>query len=104
MYRKRHRISKKMQDAMQAGRARTRLSKELQDYPPALPHLRRRIIVIDFDHGRVVERMDLYKTNRVDCYKAVVNGEVWKERIGWAKAIEGVRKSFIRVLSERNSP
>ena len=102
MYRKRHRISKKMQAAMQAGKARVRLSRELQDYPPSLPNLRRRIIVVDYDHGRVVHRLDLYKTNRIDCYRAVADGVEWKPRIGWAKACEAMRKTFLRVQSSRN--
>ena len=55
--------------------------------------------MIDFDHGKVVERMDLYKTNRVDCYRAVVNGMVWKERVGWTQVLNGLRKSFVRVGS-----
>lgn len=101
-YRKRNKFSQKMLEAMQRGKERARMARPLEERPPELPHRRRIILVIDYDHGKVVERMDLYRTNRVDCYRAVVNGKVWKENIGWAKALEGVRKSFVRVLSSRN--
>lgn len=97
MYRKRKRISAKLQEAMQRGRARARMERPMEDRPPELPERRRIVLVIDYDFGKVVERMDLYKTNRRDCYKAVINGKVWKNRVGWAKALEGVRKSFVRV-------
>lgn len=64
------------------------------------PDLRRRIIVIDYDFGKVVHRIDLYKTNRIDCYRAIADGKPWHERIGWAKVLEGVRKSFLRVAAQ----
>lgn len=101
MYRKRQRISKRLQDAMQRGRERARLERPAPDYRPILPELRRRIIVIDYDHGRVVHRIDLYRTNRVDCYRAEADGRPWKRRIGWAKVLEGVRKSFLRMGAMR---
>ena len=70
------------------------------DYPTELPNLRRRIIVIDFDSGEPVRRcIDLYRTGRVDCYRAVANGGPWGNKIGWSKVIETMRKSFIRVGS-----
>lgn len=69
------------------------------DYPAEIPKLRRKIIIIDYDFGEVIKEIELYRTNRIDCYKAVVNGSVWKDRIGWAKVLESIRKSFTRVLS-----
>lgn len=97
MYRKRRKFSKKLKEAMQRGRERARMERPAPEYPPELPELRRCIIVIDFDHGRVEHRIDLFKTNRVDCYRAMVDGKEWKRRIGWAKVLEGVRKSFVRI-------
>lgn len=69
------------------------------DYPPALPELRRRIVITDYDFGERVHTLDLYRTNRVDCYKVHVDGKPWKARIGWSKILEGLRKSLPRVGS-----
>lgn len=100
MYRKRTRQSKKMYENMRKAKERKRLESDPPDYPQELPHLRRMIIVIDFDFGKVVEIMRLYNTyKRIDCYKAVANGKVWKNKVGWSRAMEAVRKSFVRVQS-----
>ena len=96
MFRKRTKFSEKMKAARKA-KERKRLEGDAPDYPVMLPEIRRRIIVIDYDFGEVKHEIVLRKTNRVDCYQAVVDGNVWKERIGWAKVLEGVRKSFVRV-------
>ena len=96
MYRKRTKDNAKMK-AMREAKERKRLEGDAPDYPIILPDVRRIITIRDFDFGELEYEMVLHKTNRIDCYKAVVNNEVWKERIGWAKALEGVRKSFIRV-------
>ena len=96
VFRKRTKFSEKMKAARKA-KERKRLEGDAPDYPVMLPEIRRRIIVIDYDFGEVKHEIVLRKTNRVDCYQAVVDGNVWKERIGWAKVLEGVRKSFVRV-------
>ena len=96
-YRKRTKYSKLLLSAMQAGKDRARMDRPAPERPPELPDLRRRIIVIDYDHGRVVHRIDLHKTRRVDCYRAIADGKEWKRSIGWAKVLEGVRKSFVRI-------
>ena len=96
MYRKRNNCSKELAN-MRKARERLRMESDPPDYPAILPELRREIIVIDHDFGIVVEHIQLFKTNRVDSYRAVVDGRVWRERIGWAKILEGVRKSFLRV-------
>ena len=67
----------------------------------ASPKLRRKIIIIDYDLGRRVSVMDLYRTNRVDCYNAVANGQPWKQNIGWSRVLEWIRKSHPRMLSTR---
>ena len=99
MYRKRAKISKRMQEAMQKGRERARMERPAPEYIPVLPELRRRVIVIDYDHGRVVHRIDLYRTSRIDCYRAEADGKPWKARIGWSKVLDVVRRSFVRVGS-----
>lgn len=72
------------------------------NYPQDLPLRRKRIIIEDYDFGYVKKEMILLRTSRVDCYKVVVNGKVWKEKIGLSNILAAIRKSFPRVLSERN--
>jgi len=97
-YRNRTYINKKMA-AMRAAKEQKRLESQTEDRPPLLPELRRRIIIIDYDFGKTVHRIDLYKTDRIDCYRAETSGVTWKNKIGWAKVLEGIRKSFVRVKS-----
>ncbi|URQ85561.1 hypothetical protein J8Z28_13520 [Pseudoalteromonas sp. SCSIO 43088] len=48
-----------------------------------IPELRRVIEITDYDKGvATTRRLELYKTNRIDCYRVVVDGKLWKERIG----------------------
>jgi hypothetical protein len=61
---------------------------------------RRTIIVIDNDFGTVVHQIDLYATNRIDCYRAVADGVEWKKRIGWSGVLECLRKSFVRLAAQ----
>ncbi len=83
--------------AMRAGRERARLAPPASDYPAQLPDLRRQIIIRDFDFGEKIHTLDMYRTNRVDCYRVVADGVEWKERIGWSKILAGLRKSMPRV-------
>ena len=101
MYRSRSKIGKKL-EAMRDAKERIRIESDGPDYPYELPELRRIVIIIDFDFGKTVNIIKLFKTNRVDCYRAEIVGKVWKEKIGWAKALEGIRKSFIRLQSNSN--
>jgi len=101
MYRSRLKISKKLA-AMRAAKERVRIESDAPNYPHELPELRRIIIIIDFDFGKTVNIIKLFKTNRVDCYRAEIDGKIWKEKIGGAKALEGIRKSFIRLQSNSN--
>ena len=84
---------------MRASKEKKRLEGEKPDYPAELPDLRRLIIVVDYDFGKTVHIMKLFKTSRIDCYRAVVDGKTWKTKIGWSKILEGLRKSFVRVHS-----
>lgn len=97
-YRKTRR-SKETLAKMQAGKEAARMARPAPEYSPALPELRRRIVITDYDFGERVHTLDLYRTSRVDCYRVHVDGKPWKARIGWSKILEGLRKSLPRVGS-----
>lgn len=99
-YRKRTNQRRKMATA-RAAKERLRLASPAPDYPAQLPGLRRQIIIIDHDFGSVEHRIDLYRTNRIDCYRVVADGVEWKRRAGWSTVLAAVRKSFLRVTSHR---
>lgn len=70
--------------AMKRGKERAAMAREPRGRMPELPQLRREIIVTDFDTGDpVTHTMHLYRSDRVDCYRAVADGRPWKDRIGW---------------------
>ncbi len=96
MYKKRTQTGKKLAQ-MREKKEQIRLDSPAPDYPFQPPNLRRIVIIIDYDFGKVVNIIKLYKTNRIDCYQAVIDEKVWKEKIGWEKVLEGIRKSYIRV-------
>ena len=86
--------------AARSAKERKRLEGEAPDYCVWIPpDLRREVIVVDHDFGTVMHHMKMYRTGRIDTYRVEINGKYWKD-IGWSKAIEGIRKSFLRV---RNS-
>jgi len=89
-------MSRKLR-AARAARERKRLEGAEPSYPRQLPALRRTLIIIDYDFGRVEHRIDLYRTARIDCYRAVADGVEWKGRIGWSKVLTGIRLKFPRV-------
>lgn len=95
-YRKTRR-SKETLARMKAGKDAARMARPAPDYPPSLPELRRRLIVIDYDFGEKIHTLDLYRTNRVDCYRVVADGVEWKRRVGWSKILAGLRMSLPRV-------
>lgn len=86
--------------AMREAKARKRIAGLEQSYPVALPDLRRRIITEDFDFGHKVHVLELFKTDRVDCYRVVADGVEWKKRVGWSRILAGLRKSMPRVGAE----
>lgn len=83
--------------AMRASRAAATMTEQDRGSAPELPNLRRRIVIEDFDFGHRVHVLELYRTDRIDCYRAVADGVEWKRRIGWSNVLAGLRKSFIRV-------
>jgi len=64
---------------------------------PELPVLRKRIVITDYDFGEVVHTLDLYRTDRIDCFAVHVDGKPWKSRIGMSRILAGLRKSMPRV-------
>lgn len=85
--------------AMRAAKEALRMAGPRPDYPPALPDLRRRLIVIDYDFGERIHTLDMYRTDRADCYRVVADGVEWKSRIGWSRILAGLRKSMPRVAA-----
>lgn len=98
MYRKRKFGSAQI-EAMRKGREAARMARPIEPRPPELPALRRRIVVTDYDFGEVTHTIDLYRTGRIDQYRAVADGVEWRKRIGWSGVLEAVRKSFMRVAA-----
>ncbi len=65
------------------------------------PKLRRVIEITDFDSGEpIVHEVELYKTDRIDCYDVYVVGAIWKKRIGWSQILAGIRKAMPRRVNE----
>lgn len=98
-----YRVSKKRREQlaqMRAARAVKRVDGDAPDYPRALPVLRRRIVITDYDFGERVHTLDLYRSDRVDCYAVHVDGKPWKSRIGWSRILSGLRKSLPRLAAD----
>jgi hypothetical protein len=51
-----------------------------------IPKHRRVIEITDFDSGEfIVHKLELYKTDRIDCYDVYVEGAIWKSELDGAK-------------------
>ena len=69
--------------------------------PQSIPELRRIIEITDYDSGEpITHKLELYKTDRIDCYKVLVDGKLWKMRIGWSNILAGIRKALPRLARE----
>ena len=69
--------------------------------PQNIPELRRIIEITDYDSGEpITYKLELYKTDRIDCYKVLVDGKLWKKRIGWSNILAGIRKALPRLAKE----
>ena len=67
------------------------------------PELRRRIIIEDFDGAEPMTHIiELHRTQRIDCYRAVVDGNAWHARIGWSRVLDGLRRALPRLVSPRH--
>jgi len=66
-----------------------------------IPDLRRIVVITDYDTGKQeTHKLELYKTDRIDCYKVLVDGRVWKNRIEWSNILVGIRKALPGLLRE----
>jgi len=83
--------------AIRQAREVARMAEPAPDYPRELPDLRRRMVIESFDFGHEVHVLEFFKTDRVDCFRVVVDGREWKRRIGFSRALAGLRKSMPRV-------
>lgn len=90
-------------EAMRRGRERAAMAREPRGRMPELPLLRREIIVIDYDTGQpVTHTLHLYRTRRVDQYRAEADGKPWRDRIGWSKVLAAIRKAYQRLPGPRS--
>lgn len=97
MYRLTKKAAQTRLAAMRRGRERARINGPAPDYPQPLPDLRRRIVVESFDFGHEIHVLDFFRTNRIDCFRVVVDGKEWKRRVGFSAALAGLRKSMPRI-------
>jgi hypothetical protein len=66
------------------------------------PLLRRRITIEDFDGGEPTWHViELFRTPRIDSYRAVIDGREWNSRIGWSRVLDGLRRAMPRLASPR---
>ena len=66
-----------------------------------IPKLGRVIEITDFDSGEpIVHKLELYKTDRIECYDVYVGGAIGKKRIGWSQILAGIRKAMPRRVNE----
>ena len=73
------------------------------DFELDLPDLRKKIEITEFDNdGPKTTVLELYQSDRIDCYRVMVNGKLWKERIGMSKILEGIRKALPRRMRFTN--
>lgn len=101
MYRLTKRAKEKyaaMGRASQVAQQRNRMESPAPDYPIELPEVRRVIEITDYDFGEPkTYRMELRRSDRIDCYNCYIDGELWQSRIGWSRVIEQIRKALPRV-------
>lgn len=63
-----------------------------------LPELRRIIEITDFDSGTpMTHRIELYRSDRIDCYNVNIDGQPWVQRMGWSRILAALRKALPRI-------
>jgi hypothetical protein len=75
--------------------ARKRWAKVDREPRADLPDLVRRIVIEDFAGG-VKHTFDLHRCNRIDQYRVVVDGRLWKSAAGLSVILAGLRKAWGR--------
>ncbi|TAA48294.1 hypothetical protein [Corallincola spongiicola] len=101
MYRRTNKYQKNIEQSYSKRAAQE--SEPSQDYekPKQLPKLRRVIEITDFDAGEaIVHRIELFKTDRIDCYDVVIDGKLWQRRMGWSRILASIRKAMPRLTGE----
>ena len=64
---------------------------------PLQPDLRKKIEITSYDMGESKTiTFELFQSDRIDCYKVLVDGKLWKKRVGLSKILEGIRKALPR--------
>lgn len=84
-----------------AAKERKRLSQvDKEGITPTLPDLRKKIEITSYDMGEEKTiTFELFQSDRIDCYKVLVDGKLWKKRVGLSKILEGIRKALPRHCS-----
>ena len=91
--------------AMREGKARARMERGaefgvIETWTP--PDLRRRLIVEDYDSGRLVRTViDMHATTRIDSYRVTIDGKPQPGRIGWSRILAKLREAMPRKCSLR---
>ena len=99
MYRRTSKYQKILSKSYTSGVKTESHSEQNVDHQPVweIPKLRRVIEITDFDSSEpIVHKLELYKTDRIDCYDVYVDGAIWKKRIGWSQILAGIRKAMPR--------
>ena len=66
-----------------------------------IPSLRRVIEITDYDASEpVVHTLELFRSDRIDCYDVYIDGSLWRTRIGWSQILAGIRKAIPRTVRE----
>ena len=84
---------KKYRDRQRKAKERKRLESDSPDYEPEFvpPKLRRVVIVIDMDFGKVVKFFKFYRTGRIDTY-LIKDEEGNQVKAGW--------NNYLKILSK----
>lgn len=84
---------KKYREKQREAKERKRLESDSLDYEPEFipPKLRRIVIVIDFDFGKVVKFFKFYRSGRIDTY-LIKDEEGSQAKAGWS--------NFLKILSK----
>lgn len=101
MYRHANKDSKNLHKSNSNQNQQTRQGIDDSDSVLKTPYLRRIVVITNYDTGKQeTHKLELYKTDRIDCYKVLVDGRFWKNRIGWTNILVGSRKALPGLLRE----
>ena len=81
-----------------AAKERKRLEEAILADRIDLPDLRLVIEITDFDNGSpVTHRVELYRSDRIDCYNVKIDGQIRLPRFIWSRILEGLCKALLRL-------